>query len=127
MRRTRFVAAGTPLMAPASSLHKAAAAAAFLVLALAPGSASAQTTELADGPAQEIDFDRPEAWAMEWTSSLTLLTSLGPPRAREAGEVELSLEVGWIPTLSEDQRRSASTGPRSRTSTSTCCRAPASR
>jgi hypothetical protein len=70
-----------------------------------PGTAVAQTAKLADEPAQELDFDRPEAWAMEWTTSLTLLTSLGPPRAREAGEVELGLELGWIPRLSEDQRR----------------------
>jgi len=86
-------------------LRGTAAVAVFLLLALVPGAASAQSGKLADEPAQELDFDRPEAWAMEWTASLTLLTSLGPPRPREAGEVELSIEAGWIPSLSEDQRR----------------------
>jgi hypothetical protein len=54
---------------------------------------------------QEIDFDRPEAWAMKWTASLTMLTSLGPPRTREGGVVDLGLELDWIPSLSEEQRR----------------------
>jgi hypothetical protein len=92
-------------MTAANTLRAAAAAAVLLVGALAPGNAGAQTLKLSDGPAQEIDFDRPEAWAMEWTASLTLLTSIGPPRLREAGEVELGLELDWIPSLSEDERR----------------------
>jgi len=92
-------------MTPFNVLRGTAAAAAFLLLALAPGAASAQSGKLADEPAQELGFDRTEAWAMEWTASLTLLTSLGPPRQREAGEVEISIEAGWIPSLSEDQRR----------------------
>ena len=54
---------------------------------------------------EEIDFDRPEAWAMKRSASLTLLTALGPPRSREAGSVELSLELGWNPDLSEEERR----------------------
>lgn len=89
----------------AASTLRAASAVAFLLLTLAPEGAGAQTLKLAEGPAQELDFDNPEAWAMEWTASLTLLTSIGPPRLREAGEVELGLELDWIPTLSEDERR----------------------
>jgi hypothetical protein len=89
----------------AASTLRAASAVAFLLLTLAPVGAGAQTLKLAEGPAQELDFDSPEAWAMEWTASLTLLTSLGPPRLREAGELELGLELDWIPTLSEDERR----------------------
>ncbi len=92
-------------MTAANTLRAAAAAAVLLVGALAPGNAGAQTLKLADGPAQELDFDRPEAWGMAWTGSLTLLTSLGPPRPREAGELELGLELDWIPSLSEDERR----------------------
>jgi hypothetical protein len=94
-----------PLMTTMNMLRRAAAALALLLLALAPCSASAQSGKLADDPAQQLDLDRTEAWAMEWTASLTLLTSLGPPRPREAGEVEISIEAGWIPSLSEDQRR----------------------
>jgi hypothetical protein len=52
-----------------------------------------------------IDFNRPEAWAMKRSASLTLLTSLAPPRPRSAGVFELALDLGWNPSLSEDERR----------------------
>ncbi|HEX4952719.1 MAG TPA: hypothetical protein VF017_04920 [Thermoanaerobaculia bacterium] len=54
---------------------------------------------------QDLDFDRPEAWALKYFSSVTLLTGLGAPERREAGSLELALEGGWIPSLSEDERR----------------------
>jgi hypothetical protein len=54
---------------------------------------------------EHIDFDRPEAWAMKRTASLTLFTGLGPPRDRAAGKVELGLELGWNPSLSEEDKR----------------------
>jgi hypothetical protein len=31
---------------------------------------------------EELDWDRPEAWAMKYYNSVSLLTGLGPPRAR---------------------------------------------
>jgi hypothetical protein len=52
-----------------------------------------------------IDFDRPEAWAMKRSASLTLFTALGPPRDREAGSIELAFELGWNPNLSDEERR----------------------
>lgn len=54
---------------------------------------------------ENIDFDRPEAWAMKRSASLALFTALAPPRDRHAGAVELALEVGWNPSLSEEERR----------------------
>jgi hypothetical protein len=54
---------------------------------------------------ERIDFDRPEAWAMKRTASLTLMTALAPPRERAFGTFELGLELGWNPSLSEDERR----------------------
>lgn len=55
-------------------------------------------------PTEDIDFDRPEAWAMKYFSSVSLLTGFGPPKAREPGSVEIALEAGWIPHLSETER-----------------------
>lgn len=80
---------------------------ALLVVAASAASVavSAQTVPPVIEGTQEIDFDRPEAWALKWTASLMLHTSLGAPRFREPGEVELGLEIDWIPSLSEDQRR----------------------
>lgn len=57
------------------------------------------------GGVETIDFDRPEAWAMKRSASLTLFTGVGPPRDRSAGDVELGVELGWNPSLSEDEMR----------------------
>lgn len=54
---------------------------------------------------QEVDFDRPEAWAMKRSASLTFLTTLAPPRPLSAGSFELAVDLGWNPSLSEDKRR----------------------
>jgi len=86
--------------------HRRRAAVLAAILMAGAGFATAQEIgPAAAKAARELDLDRPEAWAMEWSASLTLLTGLGPPRARERGEVALGLELDWIPTLSEDQRR----------------------
>ena len=55
-------------------------------------------------PTENVDFDRPEAWAMKYFASVSLLTGFGPPKAREPGSVEVALEAGWIPHLSEEER-----------------------
>lgn len=54
---------------------------------------------------EDLDFDRPESWAMKYYSSVALPTGLGVPRALSPGSLELGLEVGWVPSLSEEERR----------------------
>jgi len=63
-----------------------------------------QLRDTADG-AQQIDSDRPEAWAMNYFTSLSLFAGLGPPRRRTPGSVEGGLELGWIPPLSTRESR----------------------
>lgn len=53
---------------------------------------------------EDLDFDRPEAWAMKYFANVTLLTGLGAPREREAGQIELGLEALWVPHLSAQER-----------------------
>ena len=53
---------------------------------------------------EDLDFDRPEAWAMKFFNAAALLTSLGPVEARDAGSVELGFEAVSIPDLSARQR-----------------------
>ena len=53
---------------------------------------------------QNLDFDRPEAWAMKYFASVNLLTGLGAPRALDPGKVYLELEGAWVPPLSESER-----------------------
>ena len=71
-----------------------------LVLAVGTPAAARVSDRVAD-----LDWDRPEAWAMKYFNSVSRLTGLGPPTVREPWSVELGLELGSIPHLSEDQRR----------------------
>jgi hypothetical protein len=54
---------------------------------------------------EELDFDAPESWAMKYYASLALLTGLGVPEAMGAGKIDLGFEGGFVPQLSEEQRR----------------------
>jgi len=68
-----------------------------------PGSVSAQPAP----DVHELDFDRPESWAMARTISLTLFTAMGhSPGAPlvTSPQTEFSLEAGWIPHLSRAER-----------------------
>jgi len=75
------------------------------LLAGALAAAVALPAAAQDGPPEvrrfdeHLDFDRPEAWALQYFASVTLLTGFGPPPAADPGSVELGLEVGWIPEL----------------------------
>lgn len=73
-----------------------------VVAGVLPGSAAAQSVI---DFREDLDFDRPEAWAMKYFSSATLFTGLGVPERRPAGSIELGLETGWLPSLSEEERR----------------------
>src|SRR4029077_19162194 len=55
--------------------------------------------------AQRIDPDRPEAWAMNYFTSVSLLAGLGPPSRKKFGSIHLGVELGWIPMLSKSQSK----------------------
>jgi hypothetical protein len=57
------------------------------------------------GGTEDLEFDRPESWAMKYFASVSLMTSLGVPQALEPGAVQLGFEGGWVPELSDEQRR----------------------
>jgi hypothetical protein len=70
----------------------------ILIVLLNPRRGAAAATE-------HLDSDRPEAWAMNYFTSLSLLAGLGPPYSRKPGSFDVGLEIGWIPELSASQRR----------------------
>jgi hypothetical protein len=70
------------------------------VLAFLAAAASGQVID----DREELDFDRPEAWAMAWFSVLTFPTVLASPTPLDPGELELSFEGGSVPSLSAEQR-----------------------
>ena len=54
---------------------------------------------------ENLDSDRPEAWAMNYYSSISLLSGLGTPFSRDPGSIEIGAEIQWIPQLSKSMRR----------------------
>lgn len=53
----------------------------------------------------ELDSSAPEAWAMQFYTSLGLFHSFGAPRIITPGEFTLGFEGGLIPQLSDEERR----------------------
>lgn len=81
--------------------------AAFLTVAAAaalPAPAPLHAQTLLD-ETEDLDFDRPESWAMKYFGSVSLLTGVGGPQAPAPGEVWVGLEGSWLPTLSAEERR----------------------
>jgi hypothetical protein len=83
------------------NLPVAALALAVLTALIAAVPVRAQVIDDVD----ELDWDRPEAWAMKYFNSVSILTGLGAPEERRRWSFELGLELDTIPNLSEDQRR----------------------
>jgi len=54
---------------------------------------------------QFMEDDSPEAWAMKYFTSISLLTGYGPLEKRESGWIDLGVEILDIPYLTEDYRR----------------------
>ena len=77
------------------------ALAAALILLGASATSRAQVID----DVEELSWDRPEAWAMKFFNSVSVLTGLGAPEARRKWSFEIGLELDTIPHLSEDQRR----------------------
>jgi hypothetical protein len=87
--------------------HMAARLCCCLVLAgFGAGSALAQS---AGSSAQHLRFDSPEAWALKYFTSSTLLSGLRPPEGvdeeRRTGSINIGFELGWIPELNSERAR----------------------
>jgi hypothetical protein len=62
---------------------------------------------------ENLDSDRPEAWAMNYFSSISLLSGLGTPFSREPGSIEIGAELQWLPQLSKSLQRVGFNGAKS--------------
>jgi hypothetical protein len=69
----------------------------------AMGEATAQTSPVSSN--EQIAFDRPEAWAMNYFTSATTLNGLSLPDRLSAGSLTLQFESDWLPTLDGAQQR----------------------
>lgn len=86
---------------PLSKLAPILAALAVSALLAVPPVAAQAVIDVTD----ELHFDEPEAWAMAWFGSVTMLTGFGVPERLDPGAVVLGFEGGWVPSLSEEERR----------------------
>ena len=59
---------------------------------------------------ESLHSDRPEAWAMNYVTSATLLSGFGVPRSRAPGSIAVGAELDWVPQLSSTQQRVAFSG-----------------
>ena len=73
----------------------------LLILGVTPGARAQGVIEFTE----ELDFDRPESWAMKYFASLSLLTGMGVPEPMGGGALALGFEGGFVPQLSDEQRR----------------------
>ncbi len=74
-----------------------------LLLTLATAAMPALAQTVVDGT-ESIAFDRPEAWAQKYFTSVTALSGFGAPRASRPGSVAIAFEVAQVPRLSREQR-----------------------
>jgi opacity protein-like surface antigen len=88
-------------------MKPAARRASRILLAVSLGLAAADTAraQLVLADTERLDFDRPESWGMKYYASLALLTGMGVPERREAGRIDLGVEGGYVPQLSDAERR----------------------
>ena len=56
-------------------------------------------------PVERLGFSQPEAWAMKYFASTTLLSGLDIPRDSVPGSVTFGVELGQVPELSVEQQR----------------------
>ena len=79
----------------------------FLSISLT-GALIAQTNSTVFGNNYHIGFERPESWGLKYFTSFKLLSGLQPPEPAEGhrtGAISVGLEMGWVPSLDEGQRR----------------------
>jgi hypothetical protein len=74
----------------------------LLVASAAPARAQSQ---LVVEDTETLDFERPEAWGMKYYTSLALLTGMGVPERKARGQLDFGLEGGYVPQMSDAERR----------------------
>lgn len=69
------------------------------------GGLSAQVDPILLDGVENLNFDRPESWAMKYFTSVSLFSGLGTPRRTQPGSIELAFEGGSVPNLGAEKRR----------------------
>ncbi len=54
---------------------------------------------------EELAWDRPEAWAMKYFAAVSMMSGYGTSEELDKGAISIAFDAGWVPSLSEDERR----------------------
>jgi hypothetical protein len=54
---------------------------------------------------EDLAWNRPEAWAMKYFTAVSMMSDLGSSTELDRGAVSIAFEAGWVPSLSEEERR----------------------
>jgi hypothetical protein len=77
----------------------------FLVALVLIGAAAGANAQTVITSVEQLTFDRPESWALQYFTSATLLTGLDTAQDERAGSITIGLETGWVPSLTPAQQR----------------------
>jgi len=80
----------------------------LLSIVLLPGFGGAcvdAAAQVVDREHEQLDSDRPEAWAMNYFTATSLMTGFGKTPALRPGQWALAAELGQVPSLSAEQRQ----------------------
>ncbi len=54
---------------------------------------------------EKLAWDRPEAWAMKYFTAVSMTGGYAGSEELDKGAVSIAFEAGWVPSLSEEERR----------------------
>lgn len=54
---------------------------------------------------EHLAWDRPEAWAMKYFTAVSLMSGYAAPEGLDKGAISIAFDAGWVPSLSEEERR----------------------
>jgi opacity protein-like surface antigen len=77
----------------------------LLAVALTAAAPLPARAQLVLAETETLDFDRSESWGMKYYASLALCTGMGVPQMRGPGEIVLGFEGGYVPQLTDAERR----------------------
>ncbi len=54
---------------------------------------------------ERLEWDRPEAWAMKYFTAVSMTGGYAGSEGLDRGAISIAFEAGWVPSLSEEERR----------------------
>ncbi len=81
------------------------ALAAIAALAALAATASPAFSQILLDSTEQLAWDRPETWAMKYFTAVSMTGSYAASEALDKGEISIGFEAGWVPSLTEEERR----------------------